>query len=232
MAKQAAHKENKLTASVRTETGKGASRRARRNGRVPAVMYGHGEAPRHLELDAHDFSAVLRHTGTNAVLTLDIDGEEALALTKSLEIHPIRRNIQHADLLVVRRGEKVTVEVNVIIEGEAIPGTLVTQDTNTIEIEADAMSIPQQLTVSVEGADIGTQFTAGAITLPNGVSLISDPEMLVVNVVAAPTEEDLEAEGAGEEGAAGDGAESEEGEGAEGEEGGGEESSASDDSSE
>lgn len=232
MAKEAARKENKLTASVRTETGKGASRRARRNGRVPAVMYGHGEAPRHLELDAHDFSAVLRHTGTNAVLTLDIDGEEALALTKSLEIHPIRRNIQHADLLVVRRGEKVTVEVNVILEGDAIPGTLVTQDTNTIEIEADAMSIPQQFVLSVEGADIGTQFTAGSITLPDGVSLVSDPEMLVVNVVAAPTEEDLEAEGAGEEGAAGETAEGEEGEGAEGEEGGGEASSASDDSSE
>ncbi len=233
MAKEAARKENKLTASVRTETGKGASRRARRNGRVPAVMYGHGEAPRHLELDAHDFSAVLRHTGTNAVLTLDIDGEEALALTKSLEIHPIRRNIQHADLLVVRRGEKVTVEVNVILEGDTIPGTLVTQDTNTIEIEADAMSIPQQFVLSIEGADIGTQFTAGSITLPDGVSLISDPEMLVVNVVAAPTEEDLDAEGAGdaEEGAAGEGAEGEEGEGAEGEEGGGEESSASDDSS-
>jgi large subunit ribosomal protein L25 len=218
MAKAAARKENKLTASVRTETGKGASRRARRNGRVPAVMYGHGEAPQHLELDAHDFSAVLRHTGTNAVLTLDIDGEEALALTKSLEIHPIRRNIQHADLLVVRRGEKVTVEVNVIIEGEAIPGTLVTQDTNTIEIEADALSIPQQFVISVEGADIGTQFTAGSITLPDGVSLISDPDTLVVNVVAAPTEADLEAEGAGEEA---EGAAAAEGdEGAEGEEAG------------
>ena len=102
------------------------------------MLYGHGADPQHLELDAHDFSAVLRHFGTNAVLTLDIDGKEALALTKSLEIHPIRRNIQHADLLVVRRGEKVTVEVNVIVEGEAVPGTLVTQDTNTIEIEADA----------------------------------------------------------------------------------------------
>jgi len=221
MAKAAARKENKLTASVRTETGKGASRRARRNGRVPAVMYGHGEAPRHLELDAHDFSAVLRHTGTNAVLTLDIDGEEALALTKSLEIHPIRRNIQHADLLVVRRGEKVTVEVNVIIEGEAIPGTLVTQDTNTIEIEADALSIPQQFVISVEGADIGTQLTASAITLPDGVTLISDPEMLVVNVVAAPTEEDLEAEGAGEAGEEAEGEAAAEGEeGAEGEEAG------------
>ena len=221
MAKAAARKENKLTASVRTETGKGASRRARRNGRVPAVMYGHGEAPQHLELDAHDFSAVLRHTGTNAVLTLDIDGEEALALTKSLEIHPIRRSIQHADLLVVRRGEKVTVEVNVIIEGEAIPGTLVTQDTNTIEIEADALSIPQQFVISVEGADIGTQLTASAITLPDGVTLISDPEMLVVNVVAAPTEEDLEAEGAGEVSEDAEGEAAAEGEeGAEGEEAG------------
>ena len=231
MAKTAARSENKLTATVRTETGKGASRRARRNGKVPAVIYGHGADPRHLELDAHDFSAVLRHSGTNAVLTLDIDGEEALALTKALDIHPIRRNIQHADLLVVRRGEKVTVEVNVIVEGEAAYGTLVTQDTSAIEIEADALSIPQQLTVSVEGADIGTQFTAGSITLPDGVVLISDPEMLVVNVVAAPTAEDLEAEGAGEvTEAEEEAAEAEEG--AEGEpgEGGGEEAPAAEES--
>ncbi|WNG91944.1 50S ribosomal protein L25/general stress protein Ctc [Mycobacterium sp. ITM-2016-00318] len=219
MAKTAARSENKLTASVRQETGKGASRRARRAGQVPAVLYGHGADPQHLLLSGRDFAAVLRHTGTNAVLTLDIEGNEQLALTKSLEIHPIRRNIQHADLLVVRRGEKVTVEVNVIVEGEAIPGTLVTQDTNTIEIESDVQAIPDQLTVSVEGADIGTQFTAGSITLPGGVSLISDPEMLVVNVVAAPTEEDLEAEGAGEA-AEGEAAEVVEGEeGADGEAG-------------
>jgi large subunit ribosomal protein L25 len=198
MAKNAAPKQNNLTVVVRTETGKGASRRARRAGQVPAVLYGHGSDPQHLLLPGHDFSAVLRSSGTNAVLTLDIEGKEQLALTKALDIHPIRRNIQHVDLLVVRRGEKVTVEVNVIVEGEAIPGTLVTQDTNTIEIEADALSIPQQLTVSVEGADIGTQFTAGSIDLPSGVSLVSDPEMLVVNVVAAPTAEELEAEGAGE----------------------------------
>jgi len=189
---------NNLPAAIRKETGKGASRRARRNGKVVAVLYGHGSDPQHLELNAHDFSAVLRHAGTNAVLTLDIEGSEQLALTKSLVIHPIRRNITHADLLVVRRGEKVTVEVNVVVEGEATPGTLVTQDANTITIEADVQSIPENLTVSVEGAEIGTQFTADAITLPEGVSLISDPETLVVNVVAAPTEEDLEAEGAGE----------------------------------
>ena len=154
---------NQLTVSVRTETGKGASRRARRAGRVPAVLYGHGTEPQHLELPAHDFAAVLRHSGTNAVLTLDIEGKEQLALTKALEIHPIRRTIQHADLLVVRRGEKVTVEVNVVIEGDAASGTLVTQDATAVEIEAEALSIPEQLTVSIEGAEAGTQFTAGAL---------------------------------------------------------------------
>jgi large subunit ribosomal protein L25 len=195
MAKSAV---NQLKAKVRTATGKDASRRARRDGWIPAVLYGHGSDPQHLELPGHDFAAVLRHTGTNAVLTLDIEGKEQLALTKALDIHPIRRTITHADLLVVRRGEKVVVEVRIVIEGDAVPGTLVTQDTNTIEIEADAMSIPEQLTVSVEGAEPGTQFTAGQVTLPSGVNLISDPDMLVVNVVTAPTEEELAEEGAGE----------------------------------
>ncbi|OBF90865.1 50S ribosomal protein L25/general stress protein Ctc [Mycobacterium sp. 852002-51163_SCH5372311] len=204
MAKSAV---NQLPVKVRSETGKGASRRARRDGKIPAVLYGHGADPQHLELPGHDFAAVLRHSGTNAVLTLDIEGKEQLALTKALDIHPIRRTIQHADLLVVRRGEKVTVEVNVVVEGEAGPDTLVTQETSAIEIEAEALSIPEQLTVSVEGAEPGTQFTAGQITLPEGVNLISDPELLVVNVVNAPTAEDLEEEGAGEEAEAAEGAE-------------------------
>lgn len=189
---------NQLSVSVRTQTGKGASRRARRDGKIPAVLYGHGEDPQHLELPGHDFAAVLRHSGTNAVLTLDIAGKEQLALTKAIEIHPIRRSIVHADLLVVRRGEKVVVEVNVVVEGEPGPDTLVTQETNAIEIEAEALSIPEQLTVSVEGAEPGTQFTAGQVTLPAGINLISDPDLLVVNVVNAPTAEELEEEGAGE----------------------------------
>ncbi|OBJ84688.1 50S ribosomal protein L25/general stress protein Ctc [Mycobacterium paragordonae] len=204
---------NQLAVTVRTETGKGASRRARREGKIPAVLYGHGSDPQHLELPGHDFAAVLRHSGTNAVLTLDIAGKEQLALTKAIEIHPIKRSIQHADLLVVRRGEKVTVEVNVVVEGDAGPDTLVTQDANSIEIEAEALSIPEQLTVSIEGAEAGTQFTAGQIELPRGVNLISDPDLLVVNVVQAPTAEDLAEEGAGEEGeAAEEGAEATEGE--------------------
>jgi large subunit ribosomal protein L25 len=217
MAKSAV---NQLKVAVRTETGKGASRRARRDGKIPAVLYGHGAAPQHLELPGHDFAAVLRHSGTNAVLTLDIAGKEQLALTKALDIHPIRRTIQHADLLVVRRGEKVTVEVTVIVEGEAAPDTLVSREADAIEIEAEALSIPEQLTVSVEGAVPGTQFTAGQITLPKGVTLVSDPDMLVVNVVNAPTAADLEEEGAGEA------AEGEEPAAAEEEEGGEAEASA------
>ncbi len=189
---------NKLSVDVRTRTGKGASRQARREGKVPAVLYGHGSDPQHLELNAHDFAAVLRNSGTNAVLSLDIDGKEQLALTKAIAMHPIKRSITHADLIIVRRGEKVTVEVVVNVEGEAASGTLVTQDASAIEIEAEALSIPESLTVSVEGVEEGTQILAGEVVLPAGVTLVSDPEMLVVNVVAAPTAEDLEAEGGGE----------------------------------
>ncbi len=189
---------NQLSVTVRTRTGKGASRRARRDGKIPAVLYGHGEDPQHLELPGHDFAAVLRRSGSNAVLTLDIAGKEHLALTKALDIHPIRHTIQHADLLVVRRGEKVVVEVTVDVVGEAGPDTLVTLESDEIEIEAEALSIPEELTVSVEGAGPGTQITAGQIPLPAGVNLISDPDLLVVNVVNAPTAEELEGEGAGE----------------------------------
>ena len=204
MAKSTA---NNLTAELRSQTGKGASRRARRDGKIPAVLYGHGADPQHLLLSAHDFAAVLRNSGTNAVLALDVAGMEQLALTKALDIHPIRRNIQHADLLVVRRGEKVTVDVNVVVEGDAVPGALVTQDASTIEIEAEALSIPEQLTVSVEGAEEGTQILAGQVELPSGVTLISAPDMLVVNVVTAPTIEEPEAPAAaGEEAAEGEGA--------------------------
>jgi large subunit ribosomal protein L25 len=197
MAKAKAHAANNLIAEVRDRTGKGASRQARRDGKVPAVLYGHGTEPQHLTLPARELSAVLRNFGTNAVLTLDIAGTEALALPKQLEIHPIKRNIQHVDLIIVRRGEKVTVEVNVVVEGDAQPGALVTQETNAIEIESDAMSIPEQLTLSIEGVAAGTQITAAQIELPEGTTLVSDPELLVVNIVTAPTEEELESEGGG-----------------------------------
>ena len=189
---------NKLSVELRTRTGKGASRQARRDGLVPAVLYGHGAEPQHLTLNAHDFAAVMRHSGTNAVLSLDIAGTEQLALTKAITIHPVKRTLQHLDLIIVRRGEKVTVEVPVHLEGDAASGTLVTQDATHIEIEAEALSIPESLTVSIEDAEEGTQILASDVTLPSGVTLVSDPEMLVVNIVAAPSAEEMAEEGAGE----------------------------------
>jgi large subunit ribosomal protein L25 len=184
----------RIAAETRTEFGKGAARRTRRAGKIPAVLYGHGTEPQHLALPELEFKRIVREQGRNAVLTLDISGTPQLALTKTVVHHPIRPYIEHVDLLVIRRGEKVVVEVGVIITGNAAPGSLVTQELNTLEVEADVSSIPEQIEVSVEGAAIGTQFLAGQLTLPANTDLRGDPEQLVVNVVAAPTESDLEAE--------------------------------------
>ncbi|MFI8772391.1 50S ribosomal protein L25/general stress protein Ctc [Gordonia sp. NPDC062954] len=185
---------SKLTVGVRTEKGKGAARRARREGKVPAVLYGHGTDPQHLSLPALEFAAILRANGVNAVIDLDIEGSSQLALTKQVDVHPIRNYIEHADLLVIRRGEKVTVEVYVVVEGEAAPGTLVTQDASTIEIEADALSIPEQITVDVEGVEAGNAVHASDLALPEGVTLISDPDTLVVAINEAPSASALEEE--------------------------------------
>ncbi|BAD59746.1 50S ribosomal protein L25/general stress protein Ctc [Nocardia farcinica] len=189
---------NLLEASVRTEFGKGAARRTRRAGNVPAVLYGHQSEPQHLSLNAQAFAAILREHGTNAVLNLDIEGKKQLALTKSVVVHPIRRYIEHADLLIVKRGEKVTADVAVTVTGDAAPGTLVTQEATTISIEAEALNLPEAIEVSVEDAEIGTQITAGSIALPQGVTLASDPELLVVNVIAAPAAEPAPGEEAAE----------------------------------
>ncbi|MBF6166670.1 50S ribosomal protein L25/general stress protein Ctc [Streptomyces gardneri] len=194
---------NLLEASVRTEFGKGAARRTRRAGNVPAVLYGHQSDPQHLSVNAQAFAAILREHGTNAVLNLVIDGQKQLALTKSVVVHPIRRYIEHADLLIIKRGEKVTADVNIAITGEAAPGTLVTQEATTVSIEADAMKLPESIEVSVEGVEAGTQITAGALELPAGVSLATDAEILIVNVIAAPAAESTE----GEAGAEGESAE-------------------------
>ncbi|ANS26692.1 50S ribosomal protein L25/general stress protein Ctc [Rhodococcus opacus] len=186
--------ENRLVAAVRTEFGKGAARRARRDGQVPAVLYGHGEDPRHLNVPSRDFAAILRAHGTNAILTLDIEGKEQVALTKSVVVHPIRNYIEHADLLVIKKGEKVTVDVPVVVTGEAAAGTLVAQDAATISLEADALHIPEQIEISVEGLEVGTQILANQLELPKGSTLQADEELLIVNVVAAPTAADLEEE--------------------------------------
>lgn len=187
--------EARLAAEPRTEFGKGAARRTRRAGRVPAVLYGHGTDPVHVALPALDFARVLRDQGTNAILSLEVDGGDThLALTKTVTTHPLRNYIEHVDLLLVRRGEKVSVDVNIVVTGEAEAGSLVYQETNVLTVEADAFTIPEQLEVSVQGLEIGTQVLAGQVPLPDGVELQTDPEHLVVNVVPAPTAEDLEAE--------------------------------------
>ena len=186
--------EARIDAETRTEFGKGAARRTRRAGKIPAVLYGHGTDPQHLALPELEFKRALREQGRNAVVTLNIGGTPQLALTKTVVAHPIRPYIEHIDLLMIRRGEKVVVEVGVIVTGDAAPGTLVTQELNSIELEADVSSIPEQIEVSVEGLRIGTQIQASDVTLPEGSELRTDPEILVVHVVAAPTEEQLEAE--------------------------------------
>ena len=186
--------EARIDAETRTEFGKGAARRTRRAGRIPAVLYGHGTEPQHLSLPSLEFARVVREQGRNAVLTLNIGGTPQLALTKTVVTHPIRPYIEHVDLLLVQRGEKVTVEVSVILTGEAAAGTLVTQDLNTIELEADALNIPESIEFSVEGVEAGTQVLAGSLTLPEGSDLKTDPEALVANIIAAPTEADMEAE--------------------------------------
>jgi large subunit ribosomal protein L25 len=186
--------EVRIDADIRTEFGKGAARRTRRAGRIPAVLYGHGTDPQHLSLPSLEFARVVREQGRNAVLTLNIGGRPQLALTKTVVTHPIRPYIEHVDLLLVQRGEKVTVEVTVHLTGEAASGTLVTQDLTTIELEADALNIPESIEVSVEGAGAGTQILAGSLTLPEGSELKTDEHALVAAVNAAPTEAQLEGE--------------------------------------
>jgi large subunit ribosomal protein L25 len=193
--------ESRIDAETRTEFGKGAARRTRRAGRIPAVLYGHGTAPQHLSLPSLEFARVVREQGRNAVLTLNIGGSSQLALTKTVVTHPIRPYIEHVDLVVISRGEKVAVEVQVAVTGEAASDTLVTQELNTIEVEADVSNIPEQIEVSVEGLEAGTQIHASDVPLPEGTTLRTDPEILVANVVAAPTAAQVEAsmdtEGAG-----------------------------------
>lgn len=188
---------NQIEAAVRTEFGKGAARRTRRDGNVPAVLYGHQAEPQHLSLNAKAFAAILREHGTNAILNLVVDGKQQLAMTKSVVVHPIRRYIEHADLLIVKRGERVTTDVNVTVTGDAAAGTLVTQEATTLSIEADALKLPEAIEVSVAGIEAGTQILAGAIELPAGVTLAADPEALIVNVIAAPSAAELDEEGEG-----------------------------------
>src|SRR5215218_7558202 len=184
----------RLVAEPRTEFGKGSARRTRRAGRVPAVLYGHGQDVVHLSLPAREFAAALRNGGTNVLLTIELDGKDQLALTKSVQRDPIKRTHEHIDLLLVRRGEKTTVEVPVVIVGEPAPDSIPNHQLNTVSIEADATNLPDSIEVDVTGREAGQGITAGDLVLPRGATLVTDPDALVIGFLGAPTAEALEAE--------------------------------------
>ncbi len=185
--------EVRITAQSRTEFGKGYARRSRKAGLVPAVLYGHGEDVRHLSLSAREFSKALKG-GSNTLLTVAIDGETHLALPKAVTRHPLRPEFTHVDLLLVRRGEKVTVEVAVHLVGEPVPDTVVNQELTTLTVETEATHIPQSFDVSIEGRHVGQQILAGDVLLPSGTTLVTEADNMVVGFLAAPTAEELEAE--------------------------------------
>ena len=184
----------KITAESRTEFGKGAARRIRREHKVPAVVYGHGNDPMHITLPGHETMLALKHGGANALLELDVEGKTHLALTKQVQIDPITRHLEHVDFVAVRRGEKVTVEVPVHLNGEAARDTLVVTENATVEVEAEATHIPEYIEIDIEGAEAGTQILASDLKLPSGSTVLVDPETLIVNITEAPTVEMIEAE--------------------------------------
>jgi large subunit ribosomal protein L25 len=184
----------RLEAEPRTEFGKGSARRTRRAGRIPAVLYGHGQDVVHLSLPAREFAAALRNGGSNALLTVVLDGKDQLALTKAVQRDPLTRQHEHVDLVIVRRGEKVTVDVPIHVIGDAAPETLVNIELNTVSVQVAATSIPENIEVDVTGREAGQGVTAAELTLPSGATLLTDADALVVNLMAAPTAEALEAE--------------------------------------
>ena len=188
--------DNKLVAIPRTKFGKGAARTIRREGNIPAVMYGHGTEPVHISLPGHQTLMALKVA--NALLTIEIDGRDQLALAKDIQRDAIKPVIDHVDLVVVRKGEKVTVDVPVHVVGTAAIETVVTVENNTVELAVEATHIPENVEVSVEGVKAGTQILARDLVLPEGAVLVTDAETLVVNITQAISEEALELELAGD----------------------------------
>jgi large subunit ribosomal protein L25 len=186
--KKEAQNDNSVVAEVRTSFGKGAARKIRAVGKIPAVLYGHGTEPVHITLPGHQIALILRKA--NAVLDLDIEGTEQAALVKDVQKDPVLQIIEHIDLIVLRKGEKVQVEVPVHLEGESFAGTLASLDEITLLVEVLAISIPERIVVNIEGAVEGTQILAKDVVLPEGATLVSDPELLVINVTV-PEEADL-----------------------------------------
>ena len=197
--------EVKISAEPRTEFGKGGARRTRRAGLVPAVLYGHGEKPQHIALPAREFAAAIRHGGLNQIFTIDIAGNPAatLALPKAIQRDPVKDTFEHVDLLIVKRGEKVQVDIPVTLTGEAAKNTLIVHESNTVAVIAEALHLPSELEVSIDGLEAGSHVTAGDVKLPRGMELAVDPETVLAIVNAAQTvapESDEAAEGGESEG--------------------------------
>jgi large subunit ribosomal protein L25 len=207
---------NKLSVELRTKFGKGAARKIRAADKIPAVIYGHGTDPQHVTLPGHETMLLVRRA--NAIIDLDIEGTQQLALVKDVQRDPVRQIIEHIDLVVVRRGEKVTVDVPVVIEGESYPGTIHVQEESSLSLLVDATKIPEHILVSVDGLEEGAQIHAGAVELPEGAELETDPEALVVNITiprataADDAADEASAEAGAEAGAEGEAASSEDSE--------------------
>jgi large subunit ribosomal protein L25 len=172
--------DNKVRAELRESFGKGFARRLRAAGKIPAVIYGHGTDPVHVALPGHQVSLLVRRA--NAVLELDLDGKEQLTLVKDVQKDPVHQIIEHIDLLVVKKGEKIQVEVPVVVVGEPFAGTIANLDAQTVALEVEATHIPEHIEVDVEGLEDGTHITAADLKLPRGASLIAEPELLVVAI--------------------------------------------------
>ncbi|MCA0251525.1 MAG: 50S ribosomal protein L25/general stress protein Ctc [Actinobacteria bacterium] len=184
--------ENKIAAVSRTEFGKGAARRTRRAGLVPAVLYGHGTDPVHISLPRHDVQLALRVA--NALLTISIDeGKEQLALPKQVQRNPVKDTIEHVDLVIVKRGEKVSVEVPLVVVGEEKVDGLVVMDQQTITLEVEATHIPASVEISVEGLEVGASITAGDLKLPSGAVFPGEADDLILSIAASPAAEAAEA---------------------------------------
>jgi large subunit ribosomal protein L25 len=192
--------EQKLAAEVRNEFGKGAARRARRNEQIPAVIYGHGAEPLHILLPKRATTLALR--ASNALLTLDVDGEEHLALAKDIQRDPIAQIIEHVDLLTVKKGEKVSVDVNIHVEGEVAAGAVFNLEHPTVTVEADATNLPEALTINVEGREAGAHVHASDIVLPQGVALLVEADTVIATVTAEAGEGEAAEAPAAEAGAA------------------------------
>jgi large subunit ribosomal protein L25 len=186
-----------LAAEARTEFGKGAARRSRREGKIPAVLYGHGTDPLHVALPYHDTMLALRQA--NVLFSIEVDGKAQLAVAKDVQRDPVRQIIEHVDLIIVKAGEKIAVDVPVHIVGEAMSGAITLLDMQTLSLEAEATKIPQNVTVDVDRLPFGTVITAGEVTLPEGATLLADPGASVVRIVEPAVEAET-AEVEGEEG--------------------------------